>query len=158
MTDDHATVGPATLDPATTPIAVIGPTATGKSDLALDLAEKFDGEIVNVDAMQQYRGMDIGTAKLSVEERRGIPHHQLDVLEVTEIATVARYQSAAVADVDRFKEETDAGTRIFLRQLIEMHASNLTVECENMRLVGELCNTLDTTVSPAASIRNGEVV
>ena len=100
MTDDHANVGPATLDPATTPIAVIGPTATGKSDLALDLAEKFDGEIVNVDAMQQYRGMDIGTAKLSVEERRGIPHHQLDVLEVTEIATVARYQSAAVADVD----------------------------------------------------------
>ena len=65
---------------------------------------------------------------------------------------------AAVADVDRFKEETDAGTRIFLRQLIEMHASNLTVECENMRLVGELCNTLDTTVSPAASLRNGEVV
>ena len=65
---------------------------------------------------------------------------------------------AAVADVDRFKEETDAGTRIFLRQLIEMHASNLTVECENMRLVGELCNSLDTTVSPAASMRNGEVV
>jgi hypothetical protein len=65
---------------------------------------------------------------------------------------------AAVADVDRFKEETDAGTRIFLRQLIEMHASNLTVECENMRLVGELCNSLDTTVSPAASSRNGEVV
>ncbi|MBY4129093.1 tRNA (adenosine(37)-N6)-dimethylallyltransferase MiaA [Rhodococcus fascians] len=100
MADDHATVDPATPDPATTPIAVIGPTATGKSDLALDLAEKFDGEIVNVDAMQQYRGMDIGTAKLSVAERRGIPHHQLDVLEVTEIATVARYQSAAVADVD----------------------------------------------------------
>ena len=65
---------------------------------------------------------------------------------------------AAVADVDRFKEETDAGTRIFLLQLIEMHASNLSVECENMRLVGELCNTLDTTVSPAASSRNGEAV
>ena len=65
---------------------------------------------------------------------------------------------AAVADVDRFKEESDAGTRIFLRQLIEMHASNLTVECENMRMVGELCNSLDTTVSPAASLRNGEVV
>src|SRR3954468_17157546 len=64
---------------------------------------------------------------------------------------------AAVADVDRFKEETDAGTRIFLRQLIEMHASNLTVECENMRLVGELCNSLDTTVSPTASMTNGEV-
>ncbi|MFI8569473.1 tRNA (adenosine(37)-N6)-dimethylallyltransferase MiaA [Rhodococcus sp. NPDC078407] len=84
----------------TTPIAVIGPTATGKSELALDLAEKLDGEIVNIDAMQQYRGMDIGTAKLPVADRRGVRHHQLDVLEVTETATVARYQSAAVADVD----------------------------------------------------------
>ncbi|MGF0309856.1 tRNA (adenosine(37)-N6)-dimethylallyltransferase MiaA [Rhodococcus sp. IEGM1428] len=91
---------PDSYDPSTTPIAVIGPTATGKSDLALDLAEKLGGEIVNIDAMQQYRGMDIGTAKLSVAERRGIPHHQLDVLEVTDIATVARYQGAAVADVD----------------------------------------------------------
>jgi len=81
------------------PIAVIGPTATGKSDLALDLAERLDGEIVNIDAMQQYRGMDIGTAKLPVEDRRGIAHHQIDVLEVTETATVARYQEAARADV-----------------------------------------------------------
>lgn len=88
------------LDPGTTPVAVIGPTATGKSDLALDLAEELGGEIVNIDAMQQYRGMDIGTAKLPVAERRGIPHHQLDVLEVTDIATVARYQAAAVADVE----------------------------------------------------------
>ncbi|WP_238419178.1 tRNA (adenosine(37)-N6)-dimethylallyltransferase MiaA [Gordonia sp. 'Campus'] len=83
-----------------TPVAVIGPTAGGKSDLALDLAERLGGEIVNIDAMQQYRGMDIGTAKLPVAERRGIPHHQLDVLDVTEVATVARYQEAARADVD----------------------------------------------------------
>ncbi|MGB3372747.1 MAG: tRNA (adenosine(37)-N6)-dimethylallyltransferase MiaA [Rhodococcus sp. (in: high G+C Gram-positive bacteria)] len=82
------------------PIAVIGPTATGKSDLGLDLAERLDGEIVNIDAMQQYRGMDIGTAKLTPMERRGIPHHRLDVLDVTETATVARYQHAAVADVE----------------------------------------------------------
>nr|WP_314144019.1 tRNA (adenosine(37)-N6)-dimethylallyltransferase MiaA [uncultured Rhodococcus sp.] len=87
-------------DSATTPVAVIGPTAAGKSDLALDLAEELGGEIVNIDAMQQYRGMDIGTAKLPVAERRGIAHHQLDVLEVTDIATVARYQTAAVADVE----------------------------------------------------------
>ena len=72
------------------PIAVIGPTASGKSDLGLALAEEFGGEIVNVDSMQLYRGMDIGTAKLTVEERRGIPHHQLDVLDVTEPASVAR--------------------------------------------------------------------
>ncbi|MEU6561026.1 tRNA (adenosine(37)-N6)-dimethylallyltransferase MiaA [Nocardia nova] len=82
------------------PIAVIGPTATGKSDLALELAQRLDGEIVNIDAMQLYRGMDIGTAKLPPELRRGIPHHQLDVLEVTETATVAAYQSAARADVE----------------------------------------------------------
>ncbi|KAF0847666.1 tRNA (adenosine(37)-N6)-dimethylallyltransferase MiaA [Nocardia caishijiensis] len=77
------------------PIAVVGPTATGKSDLALDLAERLDGEIVNIDAMQLYRGMDVGTAKLPRAQRRGIPHHLLDVLDVTETATVAAYQSAA---------------------------------------------------------------
>ncbi|MFC7450098.1 tRNA (adenosine(37)-N6)-dimethylallyltransferase MiaA [Rhodococcus daqingensis] len=84
---------------ARAPIAVVGPTATGKSDLGLDLAERLGGEIVNIDAMQQYRGMDIGTAKLPPDQRRGIPHHQLDVLEVTETATVANYQRAARADV-----------------------------------------------------------
>ncbi|MFG1794669.1 tRNA (adenosine(37)-N6)-dimethylallyltransferase MiaA [Nocardia sp. NPDC049149] len=83
-----------------TPIAVVGPTATGKSNLGLDLAERLGGEIVNIDAMQLYRGMDVGTAKLTVAERRGIPHHQLDVLDVTETATVAVYQAAASADVE----------------------------------------------------------
>ncbi len=82
------------------PIAVIGPTGTGKSALALDVAERVGGEIVNADAMQLYRGMDIGTAKLPPDERRGIPHHQLDVLDVTETATVGRYQGAAAADVE----------------------------------------------------------
>ncbi|BDY31249.1 tRNA (adenosine(37)-N6)-dimethylallyltransferase MiaA [Mycolicibacterium mageritense] len=82
------------------PLAVIGPTGTGKSALALELAEQLGGEIVNADAMQLYRGMDIGTAKLPPAERRGIPHHQLDVLDVTETATVARYQEAAAADVE----------------------------------------------------------
>lgn len=82
------------------PIAVIGPTATGKSDLGLDLAETLGGEVVNIDAMQQYRGMDIGTAKLAPDDRRGIPHHRMDVLDVTETATVANYQSAAVRDVE----------------------------------------------------------
>ncbi|MDZ7913119.1 MAG: tRNA (adenosine(37)-N6)-dimethylallyltransferase MiaA [Rhodococcus sp. (in: high G+C Gram-positive bacteria)] len=79
------------------PIAVVGPTASGKSDLALALAEEFGGEIINIDAMQLYRGLDIGTAKLTLAERRGIPHHLLDVLDVTETATVARYQTDAIA-------------------------------------------------------------
>jgi tRNA dimethylallyltransferase len=82
-------------------VAVVGPTATGKSDLALDLAEALDGEVVNADAMQLYRGMDVGTAKLSVPERRGIPHHQLDVLDVTEAASVAVYQREARAVIER---------------------------------------------------------
>jgi tRNA dimethylallyltransferase len=65
------------------------------------VAERLGGEIVNADAMQLYRGMDIGTAKLPVAERRGVPHHQLDVLDVTETATVARYQRDAAAAVER---------------------------------------------------------
>jgi len=84
----------------TRPIAIVGPTGTGKSALALAVAERLGGEIVNADAMQLYRGMDIGTAKLPPAERRGVPHHQLDVLEVTETASVARYQQAAATDVE----------------------------------------------------------
>jgi tRNA dimethylallyltransferase len=80
-------------------IAVVGPTATGKSDLGLALAEQLGGEIVNTDAMQLYRGMDIGTAKLTPADRRGIPHHQLDVLDVDEDASVADYQRGARADL-----------------------------------------------------------
>jgi tRNA dimethylallyltransferase len=80
-------------------VAVVGATASGKSDLALDLAERLGGEIVNTDAMQVYRGMDIGTAKLPVAERRGIPHHLLDLLDVTEPATVAEFQGWARAEI-----------------------------------------------------------
>lgn len=83
-----------------TPIAVVGPTASGKSALGLGIAEALNGEVVNVDSMQLYRGMDIGTAKLPVSQRRGIPHHQLDVLDVTEKASVARYQREAIRDVE----------------------------------------------------------
>jgi tRNA dimethylallyltransferase len=84
----------------TRPIAIVGPTGTGKSQLALAVAERIGGEVVNADAMQLYRGMNIGTAKLPAEQRRGIAHHQLDVLDVTETATVANYQRGAAADVD----------------------------------------------------------
>lgn len=73
-------------------VAVVGPTAAGKTELSLDLAEALGGEVVNTDSMQVYRGMDVGTAKLPVEERRGIPHHLLDLLEVTEPASVAEFQ------------------------------------------------------------------
>ena len=76
-------------------VAVVGATASGKSSLALDLAERLGGEIVNTDAFQVYRGMDIGTAKLPVAERRGIPHHLLDLVDITEPTTVSWFQELA---------------------------------------------------------------
>jgi len=82
------------------PIALVGPTATGKSQLGVALAEALGGEVINADAMQLYRGMDIGTAKITGEERRGVPHHLLDVLDVTETASVAAYQRDARARVE----------------------------------------------------------
>lgn len=80
-------------------IAIVGTTAVGKSDLALDLAQRLGGEIVNADAMQLYRGMDIGTAKLPMQARRGIAHHQLDVLDIRQEASVAVYQQEARLDL-----------------------------------------------------------
>ena len=77
------------------PVAVVGPTATGKSDVGIWLAHRLGGEVINADAMQLYRGMDIGTAKLTLAQREGVPHHQLDVLDVTETASVAAYQQHA---------------------------------------------------------------
>src|SRR5438067_11649051 len=82
------------------PIAVVGPTATGKSELGVELALRLGGEVVNADAMQLYRGMDIGTAKMTETERRGVPHHLFDVLDVTETASVAAYQRDARAAVE----------------------------------------------------------
>ena len=92
------------VPPAATPrvIAVLGPTAAGKSALSIALARELGGEVVNADSMQLYRGMDIGTAKLTVAEREGIPHHLLDIWDVTEPAAVAEYQRlarAAISDI-----------------------------------------------------------
>ena len=76
-------------------IAVVGPTGSGKSDLAVNLALELDGEVINADAMQFYRGMDIGTAKMSVAERKGVPHHLLDIMDVTQEASVSTFQEQA---------------------------------------------------------------
>jgi tRNA dimethylallyltransferase len=81
-------------------VAVVGPTASGKSDLGVALARALGGEVVNADSMQLYRGMDVGTAKLGVAERQGVSHHLLDVWDVTETASVADYQQRARAVVD----------------------------------------------------------
>ncbi|MFH8366518.1 tRNA (adenosine(37)-N6)-dimethylallyltransferase MiaA [Streptomyces sp. NPDC018031] len=82
-------------------IAVVGPTAAGKSDLGVALARRLGGEVINADSMQLYRGMDIGTAKLTPAEQQGIPHRLLDIWDVTETASVAEYQRLARAEIDR---------------------------------------------------------
>ncbi|MEU5436736.1 tRNA (adenosine(37)-N6)-dimethylallyltransferase MiaA [Streptomyces sp. NPDC020719] len=94
-----------TAAPAPRVIAVVGPTAAGKSDLGVFLAQQLGGEVVNADSMQLYRGMDIGTAKLTLEERGGVPHHLLDIWDVTEPASVAEYQKLARAEIDRLLAE-----------------------------------------------------
>lgn len=91
--------------PAPRVIAVVGPTAAGKSDLGVFLAQHLGGEVVNADSMQLYRGMDIGTAKLTEAERGGVPHRLLDIWPVTETASVAEYQRLARAEIDRLLAE-----------------------------------------------------
>jgi len=105
-------------------IVICGATATGKSDLAVSLAKEIGAEIVNADSMQIYKGMDIGTAKLSPDERGGITHHLLDVLNVTQDATVAWYQElarAAVADIH--SRGNDAiivgGTGLYIKSILD---------------------------------------
>lgn len=105
-------------------VAVVGPTATGKSELGLALAEALGGEVVNADAMQLYRGMDVGTAKLTVAERRGVVHHQLDVLEVGEEASVAAYQRHARADLEAIEGRgrtgvVVGGSGLYVRALLD---------------------------------------
>ena len=106
------------------PIAVVGPTASGKSALGIALAHEFDGEVVNVDSMQLYKGMDIGTAKLPAAEREGIPHHLLDIWEVTRTASVAEYQALAVATVERIMARGKVpvlvgGSMLYVQSLID---------------------------------------
>jgi len=116
-------------------VAVVGPTASGKTDLALDLAEVLPevlgatapgpAELVGADAMQLYRGMDIGTAKTPVAERRGILHHQIDVLDVTDEASVAHYQTHARRDVEAIHERCGValvcgGSGLYVRALLDV--------------------------------------
>lgn len=88
------------MTPAGRVVAVVGPTASGKTRLSVELALAVGGEIVNADSVQLYRGMDVGSAKATEQERRGVPHHLLDVLEVTQEANVAQFQQWARAAID----------------------------------------------------------
>ena len=127
-------------------IAVVGPTAAGKSDLAVELALALNGEVINADSMQLYRGMDIGTAKLTTEERRGVPHHLLDVWDVTTTASVAEYQEfadAVIADIEaRGKVPVLAGgSGLYIRAALGDLEFPGTDEGLRQRLEGELAAT-----------------
>ena len=105
-------------------IVICGATATGKSDLAVALAEKLGGQIINADSMQLYKGMDIGTAKLSIEERKGIRHHLIDVLSVREEASVAQYQNDARNLIDQLLEQSIpaivvGGTGLYIKAILD---------------------------------------
>jgi len=105
-------------------VAVVGATAAGKTSLSLDLAERLDGEIVNTDAMQLYRGMDIGTAKVPVAERRGIPHHLIDILDVDHPASVADFQERAQAVIRELRATWRTpvlvgGSALYTRALVD---------------------------------------
>jgi tRNA dimethylallyltransferase len=105
-------------------VAVVGPTASGKTDLSLDLAERLRGEIVNTDAMQVYRGMDIGTAKLPPAGRRGIPHHLLDTHTVRDPLTVAEFQQEARAVIAELRRRGTTpvlvgGSALYTRAVVD---------------------------------------
>jgi tRNA dimethylallyltransferase len=130
---------------ATTPpiVAVVGATASGKTNLSLDLAERLGGEIVNTDAMQVYRGMDIGTAKLPAVERRGIPHHLLDTLGVRDAATVAEFQGWARAAVGELRAAGRTpvlvgGSALYTRAVVDRFEFPATDDAVRARLEAEL--------------------
>ncbi|MCX5386095.1 tRNA (adenosine(37)-N6)-dimethylallyltransferase MiaA [Streptomyces sp. NBC_00083] len=129
--------------PAPRVIAVVGPTAAGKSDLGVFLAQQLGGEVVNADSMQLYRGMDIGTAKLTPDERGGVPHHLLDIWDVTEPANVALYQKLARAEIDRLLAEGRTpvlvgGSGLYVRGAIDVLDFPGTDPAVRARLEGEL--------------------
>jgi tRNA dimethylallyltransferase len=124
-------------------VAVVGPTAAGKSDLAVALSKRLGGEVVNVDAMQVYRGMDIGTAKISTTERDGVPHHLLDILDVTETATVAEFQELARAAIDDCISRTivpvlAGGSALYVRAILDDFVFPGTDPAVRARLEAEL--------------------
>nr|WP_233514046.1 tRNA (adenosine(37)-N6)-dimethylallyltransferase MiaA [Micromonospora craterilacus] len=126
-----------------TVVAVVGPTAAGKSALSIALAQHLGGEVVNADSMQLYRGMDIGTAKLTVAEREGVPHHLLDIWEVTEPASVAEYQRLARAAVDDIIARGRVpllvgGSGLYVRAVLEQFEFPGTDPVVRERLEGEL--------------------
>jgi len=138
-------------------VAVVGPTASGKSALAVEVALALDGEVVNADAFQLYRGMDVGTAKPTGAERRTVPHHLLDVLDVTQEATVAGYQRAAAAVLDDVAARGRpavlvGGSGLYVRAVLDGLEIPPTDPAVRARLEAELA----TVGSPALHARLAE--
>lgn len=111
-------------DPPKPLVLVLGPTGSGKSDLALDIAEEFGGEIVNCDSLQVYRGFDAGTAKTPPEQRRGIPHHLIDIVEPSEVFTAGDYARVARPVLEEIVRRrripvVAGGTGFYARALLE---------------------------------------
>jgi tRNA dimethylallyltransferase len=148
-------------------VAVVGATASGKSDLALDLAERLGGEILNTDAMAVYRGMDIGTAKLPSAERRGTAHHLLDYLTVTETLTVAQFQQDArtvIADV-RSRGRVPilvGGSALYTRAVLDRFEFPGTDDAVRGRLEAELAEvgaaTLHRRLSEVDPVAAGNIL
>ncbi len=152
-------------------VAVVGPTASGKSDLALDLALALGGEVINADSMQVYQGMDIGTAKLPANERRGISHHMLDLWPVTQTANVAEYQRLARMAVDDIHARARTpilvgGSGLYVRAVVDdlsfpgtdpQIRSRLETELESQgpQALHERLVLLDPTSAAAISPMNG---
>ena len=127
-------------------IAVVGPTAAGKSGLSLRLAEALDGEVVNADSMQLYRGMDIGTAKLPPDQRRGVPHHLLDIWDVTQTASVSEYQRLARQAIKDIRARgrvpvVVGGSGLYVRAVLDNLDFPGTDPAVRDRLEGELAET-----------------
>jgi tRNA dimethylallyltransferase len=126
-------------------VAIVGPTASGKTSLSLDLAQALGGEIVNTDAMQVYRGMDIGTAKVPVDERRGITHHLLDTQDVREPATVAAFQGWARAVIAELRARGTTpvlvgGSALYIRAILDRFEFQATDPEVRARLEAELAD------------------
>jgi tRNA dimethylallyltransferase len=131
-------------------IAVVGPTAAGKSELSLVLARSLGGEVINADSMQLYRGMDIGTAKLPVPDRAGVPHHLLDIWDVTKAANVSEYQQLARAAIGEIRSRGRVpilvgGSGLYIRAVIDNLEFPGTDQLLRGRLEGELAQ-----IGPAA--------
>lgn len=160
-----STSGPEPQPPV---IAVVGPTGSGKSDLGVNLALALGGEVINADALQFYRGMDIGTAKITVEERKGVPHHLLDTMDVTEEASVADFQAECRAAIQEIHSRGKrailvGGSGLYVRAALDvlefpgtdqMVRKELEQECENHGLAP--LRTRLEEVDPVSAARLGD--